>query len=53
MNSELTVLLSGLETEVIWVYGKKASEEAQNGAEAHEEPVKHLTVSLHLEASKS
>ena len=51
-NQVLTILRSGRETEVVRTYGKKAADDTRKGAEAAEEPIDQLTVSLPLEVFK-
>ena len=51
-NQVLTILRSGRKTEVVQTYGKKAAGDARKGAEAAEEPINQLTVSLPLEVFK-
>ena len=47
-NQNLTVLCSGKETQVTWMYGKKVADSAIIGTEATEEPTKLLNVSMPL-----
>ena len=47
-NQVLTVLRSGKETQVTWMYGKKVVDGANNSTEATEEPTELLTVSMPL-----
>ena len=51
-NQVLTILRSGRKTKVVQTYGKKAASDARKGAEAAEEPIDQLTVSLLLEVFK-
>ena len=47
-NQVFTVLCSGKETEVTWMYVSKAVESANKGTEAAEEPTRSLTVFMPL-----
>ena len=47
-NQVLTVLHSGKNNRIAWMYGKKAVDIANNGTETAEEPKKLLTVSMLL-----
>ena len=47
-NQVLTILRSGKETRVTWIYGKKAVDSADNGTETAEELTKLLIVSMLL-----
>ena len=47
-NQVLTVLRSGKETQVTWMYGKKVVDSANNSTETTEEPTELLTVSMPL-----
>ena len=47
-NQVLTVIRSGKETQVTWMYGKKVVDGANDSTEATEEPTKLLTVLMLL-----
>lgn len=51
-NQGLTILRSGRKMEVVQMYGKKAAGDAHKDAEAAEEPIDQLMVSLLLEVFK-
>ena len=51
-NQVLTILSFGHKTEVVQMYGKKAADDTQEGAEAADEPINQFTVSLPLEVFK-